>query len=381
MPLGVVLLAIVWTFVHSTPLPLDDHFLYQAFIEKLAVGRIDLTIPGFHGSDILAVPFYWVTGSSVAQIYFQIFCAVLLPVLAYLAAESIYKDAWLATVFAMVIALMPFLSFVALRGWTGPAFHCLLFATIIAAMHRSRFTGVLFALAILTKPFALALLPLLICNAPPRRGKWKRYTDVYIAFGLVAIYLIVQLTQAGEIIVGAHQGLNQSNVWQGPSRVFLNAAHALQIIFSVHNYYFPDPSLTGAGNMMHTTPVLIFLGLWGLLQKQYINNEKIRCALMNGVIIGLGLNMLLDRMDHFYMEAGLLMVILAALPVLKSHKIWIPIVLATLHFQWLYFYLQFGEAFQLDFAFFSVPVVIDMFFLAWCAIHSNDVRKELSAVF
>jgi hypothetical protein len=167
--------------------------------------------------------------------------------------------------------------------------------------------------------------------------------------------------QAGHIIVGAHADLNQSNIFQGPERIALNIAHAVQILFSVHNYYFPDPSLTGAGNMMHTTPVFVFLALLALLVPA--GSSKVpfpRLALLYGAAVSFGLNALLDHMDHYYMEAGLYLLILAAIPVMMRSPVWIPVAFGTLHFQWLYFFLEFRELYSLHPLIFIIPITVDL---------------------
>lgn len=372
--------ATAYTYLYATPFPLDDHFQYQRFIESLASGVFDTTIPGFHGSDIFAVPWYLISNSSIAQIDLLRVWGILLPLFAFLAVRSLFRSNWEAVIFAGIIALMPFLNFVSLRGWTGPAFMGLLLLTIFFATKKSPWTGVFFGLALLTKPFALALLPLLIVLAPKGKHWWKRYRFIIIGVAIAAAYLLAQYLQAGRLIIGAHSTLDQLNVWQGPDRIILNIAHSFQILFSIHNYYYPDPALTGPGNMMHTTPILVLLGLFGVLCMKKLYRKNIAVALLLGAIIGLGLNALLDHMDHFYMEAGILMLILAALPVLKKYPIWIPFVLATLHFQWLYFFLQFKDNFQLGLFFFAVPIVVDALFILWCIVNRRDVSAMIRSI-
>ena len=349
------------TFLHSAVFPMDDHFNYQAFIQALASGNLDLTISGFHGSDFLAVPLYWVFPSPILQIYFQIAAAILLPLCAYAAAWVLYKTTSERVVFVCVLSMMPFLYFVALRGWTGPAYWDLLLLSIAAAPVWPYIGAVLLALAILTKPFAIALLPLFFVLLPKQWSKKQKRIPVYITVGLCVLYMAVQYMQAGQIIIGSHSELNQFSVWQRPKRIFLNLAHSLQILFSVHNYYYPDPSLTGPGNMMHTTPILVFLGLFALTTGVW---EKVKQrALGLGFGLGIGLNALLDHMDHFYMQAGILCLIIASIPLLMKHRFWIPLVLATLHFQWFYFYLEYKDPFSLNMYFFLVPAIVDVLFL------------------
>jgi hypothetical protein len=251
--------------------------------------------------------------------------------------------------------------------------------TIWGAARGSKWTWIAWGFAMITKPFALALLPIIILFTPQDSTSWiRRHKTILLGLCIPLIYVAIQYLQAGHLIVGAHPDLNHANVWQGPERIFLNIAHAFQILFSIHNYYFPDPSLTGAGNMMHTTPVLIFLGLFGLLAPRgFFRSRALPIALLTGALIGLGMNALLDHMDHFYMQASVLLLILAALPVLKKYLLWIPLVLATLHFQWFYFFLQYRNPFSLELGFFTTPAILDILFLTWCITHYRKIKELL----
>ncbi|MBU1122985.1 hypothetical protein KJ652_00155, partial [Patescibacteria group bacterium] len=76
-----------------------------------------------------------------------------------------------------------------------------------------------------------------------------------------------------------------------------------------------------------------------------------------------------------YMQAGVLLLIIASLNALKKHPIWIPIALATLHFQWFYFYLAFSERLMLTEMFFGAVVVVDLLFLGWALVCWRDIEK------
>ena len=378
----ILLMAVITvSFAQAGMFPMDDHFNYQKFVEALASGQLDLSIPGFHGSDFLATLLHIVFPSDVSQIAFQIFAAIMLPLCAYLAGKALFKTQAEVLLFVCILSLMPFIQFVALRGWTGPAYWNLMLLSIAAAPVWPYIAAVLIALAILTKPFALALLPLLFVLQAKKRSSRTRTYPLLLAIALCALYVAVQYVQAGQVIIGSHTELDQLSVWQGPVRIFLNIAHALQILFSVHNYYFPDPALTGPGNMMHTTPVLIFLALWSFFTPSKAKQTNaIRRALFIGFIVGIGLNALLDHMDHFYMEAAILCAIIAAVPLLWKHKMWIPLVLATLHFQWLYFYLEYRDPFLLNWSFFLLPVFVDVLFLLYCVQHRQEVRTTIRSI-
>jgi|GEM_PF-360470 len=395
LPLVLLMGAAALTVLRAgTPLPLDDFNLYQSFVEMLARGRIDLTIAGFHGSDFFAVPWYLISGSPIAQIQTLFLWIILLPLLAYFAGRSVChsgsvrhgRDNVAALLFACIIAMMPFISYVAWRGWTGPAYWGLMLLSIALARRMPLLAGIALAFAILTKPFAIVLLPLLFVLAPQRLSSKaatvlrpyagrrmpsmlsavRPYWGIIATIAIPFLYALAQYAMAGRVFVGAHDTA-LSSLWIGVERLALNLAHGAQILFSVHNYYFPDPALTGPGNLLHTSPVLMFLGVFALLLPSlYFEDRKVYGALLLGAVIGLVLPAFMDHMDHFYMEAGVLLLILAALPTLRRHPLWVPIVLATLHFQWLYFYLQFREPFALTHLFFLMPAVVDTLFLVWC---------------
>ncbi len=359
----------------ATAFPMDDHFSYQAFINTLAQGNLDLSISGFHGSDFLATVWHLLFPSAISQIQFNVFCAIILPLVAYAAGRELFRSVSGGAVLAAIIAMSPFYSVVALRGWTGPAYMLLMLGSI-ALIRWPVLAGIALALAILTKPFAVALLPLLLVLLLREKGRYKTILFLLPAVGLPTLYFALQYLQIGHITIGSHAELTTGNTLQGPKRILLNIGHAFQILFSVHNYYFPDPSKTGAGNLMHTTPVLVFLGFYHLLlpKKEQLLEQRIILALLVGAAVGLALNALLDHMDHFYMQAGILCLVLAAVPLLLKYRVWVPIALATLHFQWLYFYLQYHEIFQLHpYLFFAVPVVADFIFL--CVTMSLVARR------
>lgn len=362
----------------ATPFPQDDHFSYQEFIEALARGRLDLSIPGFHGSDVFAVPWYMLSHSPIAQIDVLRVWALALPLIAYAAGVRLFRERSDGVLLASIVAMMPFVSFVVLRGWTGPAYWGLMLLAVAAAASGSILVAVPWGLAMLTKPFAIALAPLLFVLLRRRR---QMRTCVVVFSGallLCAAYAAVQYLQAGRIFVGAHVDVDVFSAFHGGRRFLLNAAHALQILFSVHNYYFPDPGKTGPGNLLHTTPVLMFLGLYALgRSREFFRDPSVPFALGLGAVVGLGLNALLDHMDHFYMEAAVLLLILAALPLLRKQLLWVILALATLHFQWWYFFLQYGSGFHLTWRFFLIPLYVDAAFLLFCCWH---LRKILASV-
>ncbi|OGJ55134.1 hypothetical protein A3D11_03630 [Candidatus Peribacteria bacterium RIFCSPHIGHO2_02_FULL_49_16] len=369
----------------ATPAPNDDYFYYQKFIETLAGGTLDLSIPGFHGMNILSVPWYVLTESAMTQIHMQMLAGILLPLFAFFAARALFGSTFEAALFASIIALMPFLSFSALRGWMVAFYNLLFFLTIIGAVRGAWWTGVAWAFAITSLPFAVALGPLILAVWPKKlsANNHRRTVWLAVAIGIVlsAAYVIVQFLQTGGINVGVHQEQTAFNIWQGPGRIFLNLMHALQILFSIHNYYFIDPARTGHGNMLQTTPILMMLGLFSIFySKEYFREKLLPLALGLGAVIGIGLNVLLDHLDHFYMETGVFFLIFAAIPLLKKYPLWIPIVLVTLHFQWFYFYLNHGAVFRLQWWFFLIPATVDVVFLLYCIAYFRKIWSGMRSM-
>ncbi len=376
--IGGLMGVMAFSLFSATPFPQDDHFYYQKFVEALARGQLDLRIPGFHGSDIFAVPWYLLSRSQIAQIDALRVWVVALPLIAYLAGARLFRSSVDGVMLASIVAMMPFVSFVALRGWTGPAYWGFMLLSVAAAARGSLWIVVPFGLAILTKPFAIALVPLLWVLLRRRR----RSAACMAAFGGVALlcasYIAIQYVQAGRVFVGAHADVGIRAAFHFGKRFLLNGAHALQMLFSVHNYYFPDPAKTGPGNLLHTSPVFVFLGLYALGRaREFFRDRRLPLALGIGVALGFSLNMLLDHMDHFYMEAGVLLLLLAALPLLRAQLLWIGLALVTLHFQWLYFFLQYDSVFHLSWRFFVVPLYVDAAFLFFCCARWRQILASI----
>ena len=354
----------------ATASPDRDFFFYQAFIEKLASGEFDFSVPGFHGSNVFALPWYWITHSEFSAIDIQLFFALLLPFLSYLAGKELFDSQWHGLMLAGIITMMPFVSVISKIGYTSSGLFVLLLLTIIGACRGKWWAGVTLGLAILTKPFALALLPLVWVKRPQKGTIISRNKIILIGILIPAIYVVVQYFQVGHLIVGVHPELSESNILLPFKKIFMNFAYALQVLFSIHNYHYPNPGGTGHENLLHTTPILMFLGLFAFLAPaKFFPDRKLYIALLLGTMIGFGMNALVATMNEYYMQAGMLLVILAALPVLKKYPFWIPVVLATLHFQWFYFYLAFSERLQLGPLFFVAPVMVDLLFLVWISGH------------
>ena len=351
---------------------------YQRFAEELASGQLDLSIIGFHGSDFVTALWYLWSSSPMAHLELQMVSAFLIPFAAYGAAYGLYKNKWHGMLFASAVALMPYVSYSYITGYTQASNILFFLLTIIGAVGNKWWTGITWAIAILTKPFAVILLPLLLIYAPRNGTRLKRFRHVLIGLGLCALYVTAQYIQIGEVLVGVHGNTDALVIWDGPIKVIRNAAWGVQTLFSVHNYYYADPSITGHWNLLHTTPVLIVLGLFALFApKTYFrDNSSLHLGLLTAAVFGFALNSIVS-MDNYYMQFMVLIIILAALPVLMQHQIWIPIVLLTLHYQWFYFFLDFREAAALQPIAFALPIMIDITAVLWCMCHTKAITHYL----
>ena len=350
-----------------TPFLAGDHVHYQKFIERLAAGHLDFSVPGFHGADILAVPFYWLFRSPEAQMQATLFSSVLLPFVAYCAGIALFGSRRAGLFLSAIIAMMPFVTGIGFFGFTAPTLFLYLLLSVSLAKSRPTLAGLFLGLAILTKPFAIAFLPLLFVLSP--KEKFSRRYGMFLAILLPAVYVIAQFAVTGHVHIGVHPNMNSLSVWTNPGKTVLNLAHAVQILFSIHNYYFPNPAGTTPGNLMQTTPVLMFLGIFGLLAyREFYQKRALPLSLFAAFAIGVGLNAMIDHIDHNYMITGVFALVLAALPVLLRYPLWFPIVIVTLNFQWLYFYLDFKTSLFPTYALFITPLVITIFTFVALAI-------------
>lgn len=351
----------------------SDYVYYQTFTEKLAGGEVDLSIPGFHGADFIGVLLYLITGASNSHILFQLICGLLIPFAAYKTANALFQDKRYGLLFAAITALMPYMSYAFVTGYTQAANMFFFLLTLWGAVQNRWWTGLTWAIAITTKPFALIALPFLLFFAPRKKPLLSRYKHLLIGLGIPAIYVLVQILQTGGVHVGVHGGTDSLVLWDGPVKLLGNAAWGLQTLFSVHNYYYDNPAITGHWNLLHTTPVLIFLGLYTLLNpREYFHDLTKHRTLLSAFLFGFVLNAIVS-MDNFYMQFMVLMLILSSLPVLIKQPLWIPLVLATLHYQWFYFWLDFQDAAQLEITAFAVPLALDTLGIAWCLLHAKTV--------
>ncbi len=368
-------------FLRTKIIPQDNHYEYQRFIETLAAGRIDFSIPGFQGGSFLALPLYLLTRSPLTHTLFQIGAALLLPLTGFFTAKALLRDTTQAILFASALTLMPFFTFIAFRGFNFPSFTLFLLLTLLLRAKGSRWAWLTLSISILIKPFSVALFPFFLLWEP-RPGR-ARLGDGRVQFALAMIlpvlYVSAEYLQIGRIIVGTHVDIGAGNVFQW-TRLPLNMLHGVQMLFSVHNFYFVDQAKTGLGNLVHSSPLLMVLGCLSFLApKDFWKDRRLARVLGLSAVFAFLLAAMLDHMDHFYMETAVLLLTLGSIPVLMRYRILIPLALLTLHFQFFYLYLMWKGTYFTDPSLFAVPLVIDaVALLVWAVFVAPGVRwKDL----
>ena len=138
---------------------------YQRFTEKLANGELDLSIIGFHGSDFVGALWYLLSGSGSSHLEFQMLCAFFIPITAYYAGKALFRSRWHGVLLASIIALMPYVVYSYITGYTQASNILFFLLTLVGAASQKWWTGITWAIAILTKPFAIILLPILLMLA------------------------------------------------------------------------------------------------------------------------------------------------------------------------------------------------------------------------
>lgn len=272
------------------------------------------------------------------------------------------------------MALSPFFLFVAYRGFTGPSYVMLLFLTFIGIRKGVGWAWVPWGVAMTIKPFAFALLPLFFFWSPHKNAK-RASVVVLVGLAVPILYVSAQLLQTGTLSIGAHHELSIGNVFHW-KRMPLNLAHGVQMLFSVHNFYFPDPAKTMQGNLVHSSPLLMIFGVLALLHSaEFWPDRRIARGLALSALIAYVMPATLAGMDHFYMETCVLLLALASMPVLLRYPLLIPVTLFTFHFQWLYFFLAYREHFAPSAAFFVAPIIIDALFASHCLTRPGVVKK------
>lgn len=353
-------LILIVVFSFWSPHQTDDGGVYQAFVEKIVnEGKIDLAIPGFHGADFLAVPIYFVSGSSYAIYWLDILAALVALWLIYGLVKKIYQNAWFGVVAAYIYVLMPFEVFNALRGGHQTTFFAMSLLAIYFLLKNKSWSWIIFGFSLIIRPFSIALAPFYLYQ--------KKYQQLALSFIIPIIYITAQYLQIGRVIIGQHPELTTQKLFS-LERFFLNIVYSIQNYFSIHNFSPLNPLYKM--DMVHVSPfVTFFVVISVAYYKNFFIDKKIFKALVSSAVIAFLLPCSFYRVDLWYFGMFNLILVLLCLPAaFEFKKIW-PLAVFTFAFQFFYFYLSYSYLFVWPLVVFLIPLAI----LIISVVYSLDI--------
>lgn len=342
-------LLLILLYSQSSIYLMDDAHSYQSFTVKLVdEGKVDLSIPGFHGGDFLTAPIYFITHSPNSVAILDIIAAILIIFLIYLVVKEIFEDQTLGVFAAYIYLLNPFDYLNPLRGHHHTPLMMLMLLALYLLFKNSKFTFIPMGLSYIVRPFGIVLVPLFLYK--------KKMGQFFLSLVIPATYAIFQYIQIGKLQLGVHTDLTLETLFSAKKLIF-NLGYAFQNYFSIHNYSFLNA--VTPGDMIHLSPFITFFALFGVIYfKKYFPNQKLFLALLVSSLFALLLPASFFHLDMWNLWTFNITLIFLALPVLIRFKPILPIVVLSFFFQFLYAYLQYNEPFQLNYFIFVIPVVI-----------------------
>ncbi len=357
-------------FCFWQPTPMDDGGNYQAFIEKLVdQGKIDFSIPGFHGGDFIAAIIYFITHFHYATYLVDILAALLIAPLIYLVVKKIYGyESW-AVCAAYLSALMPFQTFNALRG--GHITLHLFFAlwALYLLLKNKNYNWLILGISYTIYPFSIVLVPFYIYK--------KQLKQLFLSFIIPVIYLTGQWLQIGKIMMGQHANLAAGQLFS-LKRFIPNIVYGLQNYLSIHNFSPYNPLYKM--DMIHLSPLITVLTIIGIFYfSRYFAERKLFYTLTAFAILAFLLPVSFYRIDMFYFWMFNLSLIFLVLPVLAKYQRFIPFIIFTFSYQFFYFSLSYGRLFIWPYIVYIIPAaifVIGLFYTIKSGSYSDYAIKD-----
>lgn len=345
--LALLLALLTIVFLNTRISQMDDGFLYQRFAETLVKEqRLDMSIPGFHGPSFFAALIYWLTGSSYSINYFEIITALLTIIFIYLAAKEMFRSQLLGILASYLYVLAPLHYFPAFRGFIWASFLFFIVLTFYLLYKKPRFSFLPLGLALITKPFAICLLPFFIYK--------RKFKQFLLALIFPALYLAIQISQIQRVMIGAHQDLTASQLFN-LRRFIPNLFYAFQNYFSIHNYSPFQP--LHYMDMIHLSPFVSFLALLAILYpKKYFRDLKLYYTLITFALFSLIIPASFHHLDMYYLTIfNLSLIFLALLPLTEHERLW-PLAVISYAFQFFYTYLSYRGTFWDSPVIFLIPL-------------------------
>jgi hypothetical protein len=336
--------------------PLGDAPAYQLFIEALFRGGLDFSLGGFQGSSFPAVIFHIVYPTNHSFTFVNLLFAHLSIPLLFILIKKLFSLNNLAVVGALIWACIPTIQLSGLYGYPQGVFHFATILTLLLVLNKSRWSGLSLGWAVISKPFAAALIPIFLAK--------KQYKKLIICVIFVTFYIAVEILSLGKIMIGVHPNISAASVIH-PEKIIYNILAAPPLLFSVHNYL--PFSLTPITDSLQTSPLVIVFSLIGLF---YYRPPKF---LVHIWLLSFLLPIALSYLDPNYMQTFILVAILLSLPVFKKFPLLLPITIGTTSYQYLFTFLWRPNFWQFNgLMLYAIPIVsiIISLYLVW-----NDVKK------
>lgn len=362
---------LVFVYSQSTIVLMDDNVFYQKFTEKLAnSGQVDFSLPGFHGGDFLTVPVYLLTRSGNSVAYLEMLLAIISIFTVYLATKEIYKNKAWGVMAAYIYLLSPFEYANPLRGHHHTSMIFMVTLGLYLLYKNNKFAWLAFGISYIIRPFAIALAPLFLYQ--------RKFKQFFLSLIIPALYVIVEYWQIGRVQIGVHENFTPENLFS-IQRVFLNLAYAFQNYFSIHSYSYLN--CLGSYDMIHLSPFISFLALLGVLyHKKYFSDRRLFFALLVSAAIALVLPAAFVHLDMWYLWVFNFCLILLALPIIASHRLFPPIVAASFFFQFFYAFISYRNVYWHNYAVLSVPALIFIISLIYAFMSKTDKENKAPRV-
>jgi hypothetical protein len=356
----VVFLMLVMTmaFSFSNFSASEDFHLYQPFAEKIVTeGTVDFTIPGFHGASFIAALVFAVTGSKFAIIWVNVILSVLTIPLMFLALREIFQDKMAGILGAYIYLLMPFIYLSSLRGFTQASAFFFMVLALWLLFKPSKWSWLPLSISYVIKPFGIALAPLYLYK--------KEWRQLLLSFIIPVIYAGASLLATGGLFLGVHSDINVHNLID-PPRFLPNIVYAFQNYFSLHN--FSPINETYTLDLVHVSSFISFFALFGIIyfKKYFQGRENFFLYILATAMFALFLPAAFTHLDMYYLQTFNLVLIILAIPVLLSHKLFWPVAAFSFSFQFFYFYLQYER---------FLVLVISVLYLIWAKRNKNIINN------
>ncbi|TSC94442.1 MAG: Dolichyl-phosphate-mannose-protein mannosyltransferase family protein, partial [Parcubacteria group bacterium Athens1014_10] len=313
-------------------------------------GKIDFSIPGFHGPSFFAALIYFFTHSHFSIIIFEMITAVLTIPMIYLAVKEIFKDKFLGVLSAYIYISMPLIHFTAFRGWNWTSITFFSFLTLYLLSKKSSLSWLIWGISMIIKPFSIALLPFFIY--------YKKWKQLFLALVIPLVYALIQYSQIGQLFIGAHPSLTSEKLFD-LSRFFPNLIFAFQSYFSVHNYSpFNEVPVM---DMIHFSPFITFFALLAVVYyKKYFIDKKLFLILISAALVAFVIPASFYYFDRYYFTVFDLILILIAIKPMAAYKELLPVVAFSFSYQFLYVYLSYKPVFWPSghYFIFIIPLIV-----------------------